>query len=295
MAVSDSVISKPDLDMLRIDIVRGCQLQCVGCPNSSIRLKVKDMPVDLFASIMENFDGTANRLCLYNYGEPLLHRDLPGIFEVLKKHSHKFRTVEISTNGQFVRWDEFEEVLKTGLIGRLFLSCDGDGTPESFERMRPPAKWEKLVEFAAKTSELRKKHDLDLQLSSRTVLMEAAHGEKWNELFHPLGWKTQFISWLRLVGATENLSDKPAKPGIGVCHFLKGWAKTMVSWDGSVIPCCAHPNAGNFGNMATQKWSSVFAGKPRNDFIEALDNDRTSLSICSQCEFGSDFAFDPLL
>ena len=281
------------LEVFSIDIVRGCQLLCVGCPNSSIRLKVKDMPVDVFAGIMENFDGTTRRLRLFNYGEPLLHRDLPGIFKVLEKNKHKFSYLEITTNGQFVRWDQFEEILKTKLLGEVIISCDGDGTPESFERMRPPAKWDKLVNFLTKVGELRDKYHPDLHLSSRTVLLNSADAERWNALLHPLGWKTEFISWLRLPGATENMSAAPPKPGVGICHFLRN-KTTYVSWDGTVLPCCGHPSAGDFGNITSQKWSSIQFGNAREEFVDTLKNRRETLNICSGCEFGSNFLRDPI-
>lgn len=60
-------------------------------------------------------------------------------------------------------------------------------------------------------------------------------------------------------------------------------------WIGTerLFPCCAHPRAGNFGNLATEKWSEILAGHKRRDFVEELRSDRDSTSVCAKCEFGS--------
>lgn len=38
-------------------------------------------------------------------------------------------------------------MLRLEVLTRLVVSCDGDGTPESYERLRPPSRWERLIEF----------------------------------------------------------------------------------------------------------------------------------------------------
>ena len=55
------------------------------------------------------------RLRLFNYGEPLLHHDLPGILKVIQASPIEFGLVEISTNAQYVDRDQLEEALSPGL------------------------------------------------------------------------------------------------------------------------------------------------------------------------------------
>jgi hypothetical protein len=55
------------LNKLGIDIVHGCQLRCIGCPNSKLRPKIKYMTVDDFDTILKNIDITfLKRLMLFN-------------------------------------------------------------------------------------------------------------------------------------------------------------------------------------------------------------------------------------
>jgi molybdenum cofactor biosynthesis enzyme MoaA len=87
--------------MLHADIVHGCQLRCVGCPNSTIMDKVERISVDDFKLILGNIDvDHVHTMRLYNYGEPLLHRDLPGIVEQIPAALEAV-IVEITTNAQY--------------------------------------------------------------------------------------------------------------------------------------------------------------------------------------------------
>jgi radical SAM protein with 4Fe4S-binding SPASM domain len=281
------------LATLHFDIVGGCQLRCVGCPNSTILNKVTRIEPSTFGSCLRNIDvDHVEKFRLFNYGESLLHDDLPAIFdELARAPSFSIGFLEISTNAQFARWDQVEDVLRRGLLNRLVVSCDGDGTPLSYERLRPPAQWAKLVAFLAKVREVRDRHCPEMELMTRSVIFDEVDMTRWNAVLEPLGWRPEFRRWINLVGAAEDLSDRDWQPGHGLCPFVKAPAGLYVDWDGTVVPCCAHPRAGNFGNLATHKWSEIFSGNLRRDFIEQLQADRSSMDICGKCEFGahSDF------
>ena len=48
--------------LLGIDIVHGCQLRCIGCPNSLLQPKVQVMPVEDFDACLKNVDVAASRI-----------------------------------------------------------------------------------------------------------------------------------------------------------------------------------------------------------------------------------------
>jgi len=144
---------------LHFDIVHGCQLRCVGCPNSTLEPKIQRISVEDFALCLGNIDvERIHTLRLFNYGEPLLHKQLSSIVAQIPRQRWKASVVEISTNAQWVDWHDFEEALKQEVITRLCVSCDGDGSPEQYEELRPPSKWEKLIEFLDRAAYLRDKH-----------------------------------------------------------------------------------------------------------------------------------------
>jgi len=280
---------KSVLDVLHFDIVGGCNLRCVGCPNSTILNKVTRIEPSVFADCLRNMDVDRVEIFrLFNYGESLLHDDLPAIFDELARAPRfSIGWLEVSTNAQVARWDHIEDVLRRRMLDRLVVSCDGDGTPASYERMRPPAKWERLIAFLTKARELRDRHCPDTELMTRTVIFDDAHMATWNAVLEPLGWRPEFRRWINLVGGAEDLSGRNWEPGKGLCSFVGPALGLYVDWNGDVVPCCAHPRAAHFGNLSAEKWSAIFSGDKRAAFIDRLQNDRASLEICAKCEFGS--------
>jgi MoaA/NifB/PqqE/SkfB family radical SAM enzyme len=278
---------QPKLDRIHFDIVGGCQLRCVGCPNSTILPKVTRIKPDVFAQCLANIDVDSVRFFRpFNYGEPLLHDNLPAIYDVLSKVHFKIGFLEMSTNAQFVRWDQLENVIRRKMLNRLVVSCDGDGTPESFEKFRPPAKWSTLIEFMEKARELRDRYAPDMELMTRTVHFAPADQERWRAVLEPRGFRPEFRRWLNLVGGAETHAGRDWKAASGVCHYLEDDSELFVNADGTIVPCCAHPNAGDFGSLRLQKWSEITAGQRRKSFIDLLATDRASMDICGQCEFG---------
>ena len=109
------------------DVVNGCQLTCVGCPNSTLHPKVQRISEETFATCLGNIDvKVISLLRLFNYGEPLLHDRLPDLVKLIPQQRWRVREVEISTNAQFVDWDMVEQIIRLRILTRLVVSCDGD-------------------------------------------------------------------------------------------------------------------------------------------------------------------------
>lgn len=274
------------LEACHFDIVKGCQLRCVGCPNSTLLPKVERIPVDFFRRCLRNIDvDEIGVLRLFNYGEPLLHDDLPGILRAIEAQRWTVGLVELSTNAQHVDWEQLERALETGVLGRLVVSCDGDGSPESYEALRPPAKWERLLLFLEKIAELRARLGSKIQLVTRTTISRAADMERWDAILAPLGWAPEYRGWKYLPGSAQNMTGREPVPGRGVCKFLTP-DQCYVDFDGVVVPCCAYPRAGELGSLAHRTFSEILAGEERLGFVTRMATDRRAMPVCSGCEYG---------
>ncbi len=171
------------IDKCHFEIVRGCQLRCVGCPNSTLQPKVRRIEPADFDACLGNIDVRhIEYLRLFNFGEPLLHRELSALLECIPRQSWSVGRLEVSTNAQFVDWPDLEEAIKLRVLDNLSVSCDGDGTPEDYERLRPPSKWEKMIEFLERAKELRDRHDPSLTLMTRTVCVDPQAQARWRQL-----------------------------------------------------------------------------------------------------------------
>lgn len=286
------------LHTFQIDIVHGCQLRCVGCPNSTLLEKVRRVEVEDFRRCMENVDvDYIQHLRLFNFGEPLLHDNLTGLFRVIAAQPWKADILEISTNAQYCNWDDLESALQLGVLDRLVVSCDGDGTPAEYERLRPPSKWSKLLDFLARARELRDRHAPNLELITRTIIEDEQAMQRWSDVLLPLGWQPEFRDWKVLPESKENMTGRELVVPNDVCTFMAPSSRfgelyhgevnqLYVDAFGTVVPCCAHPKAAELGSLRDHTVSELLAAPERQAFIRKLEQDRASIPICNECEFG---------
>jgi radical SAM protein with 4Fe4S-binding SPASM domain len=255
--------------------------------------------VEDFVRCLDNIDvERIHTFRLFNYGEPLLHRQLAAIVAEIPRQQWKTSVVEISTNGQWVDWNEFESMVKLEVVNSLVVSCDGDGTPESYERLRPPSKWEKLVEFLERVRYLRDRWAPAMQLRTRTVIQTHADAQRWEDFLRPLSWIPEFRHWKFLPESKENLTGRVVTVPTGPCMFLADASEfTSHPWfgeinllyvdaDGTVVPCCAHPQAGVLGNLKVQKYSEILNSPARRMMKQAMQENRAAMPVCGSCEIG---------
>jgi radical SAM protein with 4Fe4S-binding SPASM domain len=189
-------------------------------------------------------------------------------------------------------------MLKLEVVTKLCVSCDGDGTPEQYEQLRPPSKWEKLIEFLERAVKLRDRWAPNMQLWTRTVVRTQQDMHTWEALLRPRGWTPEFRRWMALPDAAQNLTGRITVAPKGRCVFLSEpdqftahpWFGEInllyVDADGTVVPCCMHPQAGSFGNLMTQKYSEIRHGQARRDFTHDLETRRAAMPVCGTCDAG---------
>ncbi|MGH8041695.1 MAG: SPASM domain-containing protein [Rudaea sp.] len=297
--VAAALVQPKDIYCAHIDIVHGCQLRCVGCPNSTLQPKIKRVAVTDFRTMLGNIDvERIHLLRLFNFGEPLLHKQFSAIVAEIPKQRWKAEIVEISTNAQQVYWDDFEQAIKQDVIHRLVVSCDGDGSPAEYERLRPPSKWEKLIEFLDRVRGIRDRWSPQLQLITKSVVRSKQDMTQWRSVLEPRGWTPEFRSWMALPEAEQNMTEREIHAPSGPCVFLaepeeytahpwRGEIRLLyVDADGTVVPCCIHPRAGEFGNLLRQKYSEILRGELRARFKRQMTENRAAMHICGQCELG---------
>lgn len=283
----------------QLDIVHGCQLKCLGCPNSLIDSKIERVSLTDFSTILNNIDvERIHTLRLYNFGEPLLHKDLTGIVKLIPQQQWKASVVEISTNAQLVDWDDFEQMLQLEVVTRLVVSCDGDGSPEEYERLRPPSRWDRLTEFLDRAAKLRDRWSPGTQLMTRTVVKSNEDMQRWSDILLPKGWTPEFRSWMVLPGSKNNLTGRVVQVKNESCvYFAEPSAFPHHPWfgeinglymdaDGTVVPCCMNPKAGVLGNLKNQKYSEIRSSQARKNMISEMETQRAKMSVCGSCEVG---------
>ncbi|MGA9048012.1 MAG: radical SAM protein [Dehalococcoidia bacterium] len=111
-----------------------CHLHCPGCP-TGLRLGLRphvSIELGMFKSIIDRIGSYLFRLQIYNWGEPLLYKQLPEMIQYAKA---KGIEVILGTNLSVKLSDDDIEKLVTSGVDRLIVSLDGT-TEETYNKYR---------------------------------------------------------------------------------------------------------------------------------------------------------------
>ena len=275
---------KHRIRVFHFDVVQGCQLRCIGCPNSTLLPKIDHITPEGFDRCLRSVDvRQVETLRLFNYGEPFLHPQLEALLPVVKEQSFQLDRLEISTNAMICDEDRIAAILDSGVVTHLIVSCDGDGTPADYERVRPPAKWPKLLNFLETAHRLKSRLNSPVQLMTRSVCDSPEGQARWREVLESRGWTAEFREWKILPQAAQNPTERAPRVQNKVCWPMSG-VNLFVDCHGDVIPCCATPNLPAMGNLYRQKFSEIHGGEAYRRMLRLLQTSRVDDPICGQCE-----------
>lgn len=309
-----------------------CQLRCPTCVTgieNETRLGkgethiFRDQRSQLTPAMMEGLLGEMGEylflLTLYNFGEPLLNRDLPQLIRMAKAHDIE---TDVNTNLSVRLSDERIEELLTSGLDYLFVSIDGfsqetyqvhrvggdiELIKSNLERMvrtrdrvgsKTTITYNFLV-FSFNEHELGDAQhycdDLGIGLNRRDAFV---HNPDWLpsyrrgeapsavpaevELPAPFSYKSggQVMAWSPL----PQVKARPQR-----CSWHYGYS--AISAGGHVSPCCAVPDQKNdFGIVApgrtsfAEVWNNQKFRKSRADFSgTAVRGGQSGDTICTRC------------
>jgi pyruvate-formate lyase-activating enzyme len=266
---------------LGFDIVSGCQLECVGCPNSLSREPMRQITPAEFGECLKNIDVRVGTFRLYNFGEPLLHKNLYEILVALKAWGRAER-IEASTNAQVPLNAGIVRAFNYQAINKLAISADGDGTRESYEQLRPPGKFDRMHRFVRETSQLLRHPKMLARISLPPHINDDDAKMRWTEFFGQYGVSCLFRHYHHLPGSRLNLSGKTLKTRTaGACSYIKK-ENLYIQASGQVVPCCVHSGAFFLGSIFTDRASSLL--KTKRGYADTMKKHRTH-TTCQECQF----------
>ena len=70
-------------------------------------------------------------------------------------------------------------------------------------------------------------------------------------------------------------------------HCWKMWHSSVITWDGSMVPCCFDKDAKHkLGDLQHDSFRELWHGKTYNRFRQAVLTSRSSIDICANCTEG---------
>jgi Predicted Fe-S oxidoreductases len=177
-----------------------CNLRCPACP-TGLQLGLRPsatMKWDLFKSAVDEIGDYVFSLYMYNWGEPLLHRQTP---EMIRYAKEKGINIILSTNLSLKLSDDYIERLVQSGLDRLTVSLDGT-TAETYSKYRLRGEFQLVRENMARIQAVKKE----------------------------LGMQTPEIVWQFLVFKHNEDQIEEARAD------YKEWGADAVSIEGAIMP-----------------------------------------------------------
>ena len=156
---------------VKLDMVGRCQLKCIMChfAHPDFVENKTTMGDDLLEKVAAELFPRAHDVVLSSSAEPLMAPDLPRALELCRKYD--VPNFHFSTNGLSLTEKIIDKVIEVKMP-LLTISIDG-ATKETFEEIRTPAKWDRLMSRFDLIAARKAHHNSELPaLSATAVLMQ---------------------------------------------------------------------------------------------------------------------------
>ncbi len=177
-----------DVNIAEIEINRNCNINCVMCNTSMSTRPQFNMDLELFEHTVKYTKGQpTGRTALHTIGEPLMNKNLPQYFEILRKQGVK---IQLSTNGLILHKHLDLLIDYADIICELRFSIDG-ASKENYEKIRHGGSWDRLIEnmemFRERTLKSKPFHSVRIgSIVSQDVQNEMGYHMKFWSRYVPM-------------------------------------------------------------------------------------------------------------
>jgi radical SAM protein with 4Fe4S-binding SPASM domain len=283
-----------------IEPTTACNLRCPECPSGTGTLKRPGGKLSLkqFESILAKLPTQTSWLTFYFQGEPYLNRDFPEMVKLAKKRR---MFVSTSTNGHVLDIDNARKTIASGL-DKIIISIDGSDA-ETYLDYRKGGDFEKVIAGVKRLTKLKRElkspsplvviqflvfrqneHQIkDIATLSRSLgadVLELKTAQHYDyEDGNP--YMTSIDKYSRY---RKKKTGKYAIKGKMHKHCWRMWSSCVITWDGSIVPCCYDKNAEHcYGNLQQKDFKDIWKGNEAGKFREQLWRSRKEIDICSNC------------
>ena len=248
--VVDKVKGIPKPSWIELSLIDVCNRKCIFCPksdenvapdtyqrmNEKIINKIHDQLLEI------EFNGT---IALCGYGEPLLHKDISKITQILSKVSK----VEIVTNGDVLTSKKLQDLYLAKATKVLVSMYDG---PEQIEKFKKMTK--------------------DANVPEEFIILR----DRWHDQYNDFGVKLTNRAGTINVGEQEKV-DKTKTCFYPAYQFL-------IDWDGNIYLCPQDwQRRVSMGNIMQESIYEIWIGKTLSKFRKNLLLGKRCNNPCIKC------------
>jgi radical SAM protein with 4Fe4S-binding SPASM domain len=285
-----------------IEPTNRCNFQCPECASGlgALTRPLGMMQTQFFRSLVDQIAEKSLYLQLYLQGEPYLNKNL---YDMIPYAQTKGLYVVVSTNGSFISGKNVERIVGAA-PDKLVFSMDGLDE-ETYQNYRIGGT------FAAADKALRLLVETKKRLGATTPYIELQFiVMKQNE--HQA---KEVLKYGRELGVDKvTLKTMQVSTPENARHFLpknekyrryvvdgetfrmKGriknrcfalWQTSVVTWDGTVVPCCFDKDAEYpLGNLKASNFEEIWQSAQYNIFRQKVLENRKGVPMCTNCTSG---------
>jgi radical SAM protein with 4Fe4S-binding SPASM domain len=279
-----------------------CNLACPTCPTGTGKIApLPAMSLDGFEHALGALTPRLRNLALWNYGEPLLNKQLPDMIARAKQAG--VGVVKVSSNVHFLDAARGGALLDSGL-DVLILSVDGasQATYETFRKDGDFATVAAAVAWLCAEKQRRGLAKPRIELQFIAMRHNEHELPEMRRLAREWGVDRLRIKTVgadddhtkHLVPASRLLSRyaaDQATPNVRHPFCTMAWDHTVINVDGSVTPCCyLRPDMGDafvMGNVFDAPFAAIWRGEKYRAFRAAMLAGRDDLPVCNKCRGGT--------
>ncbi len=289
---------------LSFEPTTSCNLRCPECPSGlrSFTRPTGMLQKDFFKETMDEVGKDLTYLIFYFQGEPYLN---PDFLDMVEYANNKKIYTATSTNAHYLNDANAKKTIESGL-DRLIISIDGT-TQDTYEQYRIGGKLEKVLEGARNIVKWKKelKSSTPFVIFQFLVVKPNQHQiEDVKKLGKEIGvdevaFKTAQIydyengsnliptidyysRYQQNNNGTYSIKNKMSN------HCWKLWHSCVITWDGSVVPCCFDKDATHqLGDLKDSSFKQLWQGAKYHKFRTALLKGRGEIDICKNCTEGT--------
>ncbi len=287
---------------LMVEPTNLCNLKCPLCPTGAGLLgrKGEMMKFNDFKKIIDELGPYLIHLRLWNWGEPLLNKDIYRMISYAKRHKIFVNT---STNSFFLTKENAANLVESGL-DEIVISLDG-ASEETYSKYRKSGNFTRVIEaMNSLVEEKRRKRSKTPLIKLQFIIMKHNEHEvkKVRELAKVIGVDVLFFKTVGImdVSVYEDIKDYlplnkayrryeikqggvESKQGIrNFCDYL--WDETTINVDGSVVPCCRDShNSYVFGNIFNEPFKKIWNNKRYTEFRRQILKNKSKINLCNNC------------
>jgi radical SAM protein with 4Fe4S-binding SPASM domain len=288
---------------ISVEPTTACNLRCPECP-SGLRAFTRptgNLDADFFRQMVDAVYKRTICLIFYFQGEPYINPDFLNMVQYARKKGLFTMT---STNGHFLDDARARRTVESGL-DQLIVSLDG-ATQETYAQYRIGGNLQSALDGAKRVADWKRRlgkkspeivfqclvlktneHELDdirrlaRQYGANRVQFKSAQVYHY-ENGHPL-----IPNNTRYARYRQNPDGRWTPKHALLNHCWKMWHACVVTWNGTVVPCCFDKDAAYpLGNLRTADFHSIWYGPAYQNFRKTLRRGRQHIPICTNCSEG---------